>query len=133
MRAADRPVFNQINLVVSDMAASIKFYERLGIEIQPTIAPWDRHHRTLGAPDGLDFDLDSKPQDLEQGVTFHFMHRTVRERALRLLFPAARHEAANQTEAVVQTPGPNYDKYYAKTSVIASLRFFADSLRISRE
>ena len=53
------PVFNQINLVVSDMAASTKFYERLGIAIAPTFAPWDRHHRTLAMDDGLDFDLDS--------------------------------------------------------------------------
>ena len=56
----DRPVFNQINLVVRDMAAMVGFYERLGIEIAPTIEPWDRHHRTLDTPDGLDFDLDSR-------------------------------------------------------------------------
>lgn len=55
----ERPVFNQINLVVRDMAAMVKFYERLGVEIAPTIAPWHRHHRTLSTPDGLDFDLDS--------------------------------------------------------------------------
>ena len=54
-----RPVFNQINLVVRDMDAMVEFYERLGVEIAPTIAPWDRHHRTLSMADGLDFDLDS--------------------------------------------------------------------------
>jgi len=54
-----RPVFNQINLVVRDMAAMVEFYERLGVEIAPTIAPWDRHHRNISATDGLDFDLDS--------------------------------------------------------------------------
>ena len=54
-----RPVFNQINLVVRDMGAMVEFYERLGVEIAPTIAPWDRHHRNLATPGGLDFDLDS--------------------------------------------------------------------------
>jgi catechol 2,3-dioxygenase-like lactoylglutathione lyase family enzyme len=55
----DRPVFDQINLVVRDMAAMVEFYRRLGVEIDDTEAPWDRHHRTLVAPDGIDFDLDS--------------------------------------------------------------------------
>ena len=55
----DRPVLNQINLVVRDMDAMIEFYRRLGTDIAPTEPPWDRHHRTLGTRDGLDFDLDS--------------------------------------------------------------------------
>ena len=55
----DRPVLDQINLVVSDMDAMIEFYRRLGVEIASTEPPWDQHHRTLGAPGGLDFDLDS--------------------------------------------------------------------------
>lgn len=58
----DRPVFNQINLVVRDMAAMVEFYERLGVEFEPTIDPWTRHHRTFSAgnmADGFDFDLDS--------------------------------------------------------------------------
>jgi predicted enzyme related to lactoylglutathione lyase len=54
-----RPVLNQINLVVRDMDAMIEFYAKLGVAIAPTPAPWDRHHRTLSTPDGLDFDLDS--------------------------------------------------------------------------
>jgi catechol 2,3-dioxygenase-like lactoylglutathione lyase family enzyme len=57
--ADDRPVLNQINLVVRDMDAMIEFYRKLGAEIAPTEPPWDRHHRTLSMPDGLDFDLDS--------------------------------------------------------------------------
>ena len=58
-----RPVFNQINIVVRDMAAMVEFYERLGVEFAPTIAPWDRHHRTFAAStvvDGFDLDLDSE-------------------------------------------------------------------------
>jgi predicted enzyme related to lactoylglutathione lyase len=57
--ADDRPVFNKINLVVRDMDAMMAFYERLGVEIAPTPPPWDRHHRNVSTPDGLDFDLDS--------------------------------------------------------------------------
>jgi catechol 2,3-dioxygenase-like lactoylglutathione lyase family enzyme len=58
----DRPVLNQINLVVRDMDTMVEFYSRLGVEIAPTPAPWaqwDRHHRTVSTPEGLDFDLDS--------------------------------------------------------------------------
>jgi uncharacterized glyoxalase superfamily protein PhnB len=57
--ADERPVFNQVNLVVRDMAAMLAFYERLGVEVQPTNPPWDKHHRTLSAPGEFDFDLDS--------------------------------------------------------------------------
>jgi hypothetical protein len=57
--ADERPVLDQINLVVRDMEAMIKFYRRLGVEIVPTAPPWDRHHRTASTPDGLDLDLDS--------------------------------------------------------------------------
>jgi catechol 2,3-dioxygenase-like lactoylglutathione lyase family enzyme len=56
-------VFNQINLVVRDMAAMVQFYERLGVEFAPTLTPWDRHHRSFAACsqlDGFDFDLDSE-------------------------------------------------------------------------
>jgi catechol 2,3-dioxygenase-like lactoylglutathione lyase family enzyme len=58
----DGPVFNQINLVVQDMKAMVAFYERLGVELEPTIEPWDRHHRTFATQavtEGFDFDLDS--------------------------------------------------------------------------
>ena len=57
-----RPFFNQINLVVRDMAAMVEFYERLGVELSPTIEPWDRHHRSLSGNsmiEGFDFDFDS--------------------------------------------------------------------------
>jgi uncharacterized glyoxalase superfamily protein PhnB len=57
--ANDRPVLDQINLVVGDMDAMLDFYRELGVEIAPTISPWDRHHRTVSTPEGFDFDLDS--------------------------------------------------------------------------
>ena len=56
----DRPVLDQINLVVRDMNAMLDFYRTLGIEITPTEPPWDRHHRTLSTSAGIDFDLDSR-------------------------------------------------------------------------
>ena len=44
-----RPVFDQINLVVRDMAAMIEFYELLGIPIEPMIEPFAAHHRTFAS------------------------------------------------------------------------------------
>ena len=61
---SERPVFDQINLVVRDMAAMVEFYERLGVSFRPTIEPWTRHHRSFAessVTDGFDFDLDSQP------------------------------------------------------------------------
>jgi uncharacterized glyoxalase superfamily protein PhnB len=55
----DRPVFDQVNLVVGDMDATVEFYRRLGVDVAPTVQPWGRHHRTLVAGDGFEFDLDS--------------------------------------------------------------------------
>jgi len=55
----DRPVLNQVNLVVRDMDAMVEFYRRLGAEIAPTVPPWDQHHRTVWTPEGLGLDLDS--------------------------------------------------------------------------
>jgi catechol 2,3-dioxygenase-like lactoylglutathione lyase family enzyme len=51
------PRFDQVNLVVADMDASVAFYRRLGLEI-PDAGPWDDDHRNAVMPDGIDFDLD---------------------------------------------------------------------------
>jgi catechol 2,3-dioxygenase-like lactoylglutathione lyase family enzyme len=53
------PVFDQFNLVVSDMDASVAFYRRLGLTIADTDPQWDQHHRSATQPDGIDLDLDS--------------------------------------------------------------------------
>ena len=55
----ERPVFDGVNLVVRDMDKAVEFYRRLGAEIADEPAPWDRHHRNLSTPEGIDFDLDS--------------------------------------------------------------------------
>jgi catechol 2,3-dioxygenase-like lactoylglutathione lyase family enzyme len=57
--ADTRLIFNQVNLVVHDMQASVDFYERLGVPIAPTDERWTRHHRNAARDDPVDLDLDS--------------------------------------------------------------------------
>jgi catechol 2,3-dioxygenase-like lactoylglutathione lyase family enzyme len=54
----DRPVLDQVNLVVRDMAATADFYRRLGLTL-PDQGPWNSYHRSAEMPDGIDFDFDS--------------------------------------------------------------------------
>ena len=51
-----RPILNQLNLVVRDMEASAAFYRRLGMEIEDS----GPDHRTATNAGALDFDLDSR-------------------------------------------------------------------------
>jgi len=51
---------DQFNLVVSDMAASVAFYELLGLEVEATVPAFMAHHRTVKVQGGIDFDLDSE-------------------------------------------------------------------------
>jgi catechol 2,3-dioxygenase-like lactoylglutathione lyase family enzyme len=55
--ADERPVLDQLNLVVRDMDAALEFYRRLGIDI-PDRGPWDPDHRSAESPGAIDFDLD---------------------------------------------------------------------------
>ncbi len=41
----DGPVFDQVNLVVSDMDAALAFYRRLGLSFGDMPEPWAAHHR----------------------------------------------------------------------------------------
>jgi catechol 2,3-dioxygenase-like lactoylglutathione lyase family enzyme len=59
------PVFNQLNIVSGDLAASLKFYRQLGVEI-PENAIWKtpsgNHHITaqrLSEGEAADLDIDS--------------------------------------------------------------------------
>jgi predicted lactoylglutathione lyase len=54
-----QPVFDQVNLVVRDMSASVEFYRRLGLDIPDTDPTWQGHHRNATTPEGIDLDLDS--------------------------------------------------------------------------
>ena len=57
-------VFNQVNLVVKDMAATLAFYRRLGVEIPETAAwktPSGIHHIAIdGGGGGVDLEFDSQ-------------------------------------------------------------------------
>jgi uncharacterized glyoxalase superfamily protein PhnB len=54
-----RAVFDQLNVVVGDMAAAVDFYGRLGIEIPDTLPDWQAHHRTAAMGGDVDLELDS--------------------------------------------------------------------------
>lgn len=60
VRMPDRPVLDQINVVVRDMPRMIEFYKELGLDIAESDPEWARHHRTVRAPGGIDLDLDSR-------------------------------------------------------------------------
>src|ERR1700739_4268863 len=53
------PTPNKFNLVVSDMKASVAFYQRLGLDFPDTDAQWQHHHRSARLGNGIDIDLDS--------------------------------------------------------------------------
>ena len=59
MAAEERPVLDQVNLVVRDMDAAVAFYRTLGLDIPDTTPEWQGHHRSARAA-GFDFDLDSE-------------------------------------------------------------------------
>jgi catechol 2,3-dioxygenase-like lactoylglutathione lyase family enzyme len=55
----NRPVLDQLNIVVGDMPAATDFYRRLGLRIEDWHPQWDAHHRSAKVDSGLDLDLDS--------------------------------------------------------------------------
>ena len=55
----DSPLLDQLNLVVSDMQATVTFYRRLGLDIPDTEPDFQVHHRSARLPGGLDLDFDS--------------------------------------------------------------------------
>ena len=56
---AAKPVLNQVNLVVTDMAATVAFYRRLGLTIPDTEPGWEVHHRSAETAGDIDLDFDS--------------------------------------------------------------------------
>jgi SAM-dependent methyltransferase len=70
------------------------------------------------------------PQDLRDGITFHFMHPTVRGRALAQLFRSPRAEGTVVRDATAGLA--RYTRYYEKASPIAPLRFAYDAVRAKR-
>lgn len=54
------PILDQINLVVSNMEATVEFYRRLGLDIPDTDPTFQHHHRSAQLPGGVEFDIDSE-------------------------------------------------------------------------
>src|SRR5262245_22980982 len=52
------PVLAQLNLVVADMAASVRFYRRLGLTIDDS-HPFAAHHLAAATPNGFLLEFDS--------------------------------------------------------------------------
>jgi SAM-dependent methyltransferase len=70
-----------------------------------------------------------EPQDLDRGITYHFMHPEVRRRALAEVFVGARAAgSATPTGSRIGAPGA-YQRYYEKLSSVAPLRFAFDASR----
>ena len=57
----DRPVLDQINLVVRDMGAMVDFYRHLGVEIDDPPPPWDAHHRSATTDDSISRQPSTRP------------------------------------------------------------------------
>jgi catechol 2,3-dioxygenase-like lactoylglutathione lyase family enzyme len=55
----DPPNLDLVNLVVSDMEATVAFYRRLGLSIPDTDAAFQTHHRAAQVPGGVDLHFDS--------------------------------------------------------------------------
>lgn len=59
----DRPDFDQVNLVVRDMEATLRFYRAAGVDI-PESAVWRTasgiHHVNVEMPSGLSLEFDSE-------------------------------------------------------------------------
>jgi len=53
------PLFNQFNLVVQDMEATLRFYRRLGLTIPDTDPAWAKHHRAALQANGVELEFDS--------------------------------------------------------------------------
>jgi hypothetical protein len=54
--------FGSINIVVDDVVGLTEFLTALGVEVDPVDPDWHawiRHHRSFGAADDIDADLDS--------------------------------------------------------------------------
>ena len=53
------PVLNQLNIVVRDMEASVEFYRRLGLAVDPPPGQWAAHHVEVKLPGDITIELDS--------------------------------------------------------------------------
>jgi SAM-dependent methyltransferase len=78
--------------------------------------------------------LRGTPQQLDVGVTFHFMHPAVRAKALQRLFVGGSGDRANTRRSSERGNPRDYQKFYEKVSALAPMRFAKDAARAgSRE
>jgi len=75
--------------------------------------------------------LPASPQDLSSGITYHFMHPIVRNRALGELFDGSPSRASGATPADAEPSPARYQKYYDKARALAPMRFAIDASRAS--
>jgi uncharacterized glyoxalase superfamily protein PhnB len=57
--APEPVVFDQINLVVRDMEATVAFYELLGVSVPDTEPGWQAHHRKADLDGTSEIEIDS--------------------------------------------------------------------------
>ena len=50
----------QVNLVSSDVPASVEFYRLLGLTIEDTLPEWESQHRTVEAGEVVDLEIDGR-------------------------------------------------------------------------
>ncbi len=62
---AQRPVLNQVDIIVTDMDAAVAFYRRLGIEVPDAPPPWDTLHRETVTAGHIVLHLDHVKHTLE--------------------------------------------------------------------
>jgi predicted lactoylglutathione lyase len=55
----DKPVLNQVNLIVHDMEAAVTFYRLLGVTVPNSDDALIAHHRSAEMPGDVYLDLDS--------------------------------------------------------------------------
>ncbi len=63
--AEHRPLFDQVNLVVADMDATLAFYRRLGLDIDDSFGEWPpgsgAQHVDVTFPNGMRLEFDNVP------------------------------------------------------------------------
>jgi uncharacterized glyoxalase superfamily protein PhnB len=57
--ADQRPVLDQVDIIVRDMDAAVAFYRRLGIEVADTEPQWADQHRETVMPGNIVLHLDN--------------------------------------------------------------------------
>jgi SAM-dependent methyltransferase len=98
--------------------------------IDPVIRAELLVHDVLAPADDV-ADLSGTPQDLDVGITYHFMQSSIRRLGLAALFHANRPSAERDADAESSDAPKRYAKFYDRISARAPMRFAADAGRES--